>query len=147
MKLDMTFEQYETMYKRASKNSAGIQNCVKAFVIGGGICMLGQALSDAYSALGLSQKTASAAVSMTLIALSVLLTALGIYSRIAKHGGAGTLVPITGFANAVCAPAIEFRTEGLVTGLGVKLFTIAGPVILYGSLASVIIGAVYYIIT
>ena len=109
--------------------------------------MLGQALNDAYSALGLSEKTASAAVSMTLIALSVLLTALGLYSRIAKHGGAGTLVPITGFANAVCAPAIEYRTEGLVTGLGVKLFTIAGPVILYGSLASVIIGAVYYIIT
>ncbi|MBR6044121.1 MAG: SpoVA/SpoVAEb family sporulation membrane protein [Ruminococcus sp.] len=146
MKLDMTVSEYERMYRRASRNSETVHNCVKAFMIGGGICTLGQALSEGYSALGLGEKTVSAAVSLTLIALSVILTALGVYGRIAKHGGAGTLVPITGFANAVAAPAIEFRTEGLVTGLGVKLFSIAGPVILYGSLAGVTVGAVYCII-
>ena len=146
MKLDMTYEQYEKMYKRASRDSSSIQNCVKAFMIGGGICVIGQGFSELYGALGLSEKAAGAGVSLSLIALSVILTALGIYSRIAKHGGAGTLIPITGFANAVASPAIEFKTEGMITGLGVKIFSIAGPVILYGSLAGVIIGAVYYII-
>ena len=118
---------------------------IKAFLIGGSICTAGQALSELYSSLGLDEKSAAAWVSITLIFASVLLTAFGIYGRIAKHGGAGTLVPITGFANAVAAPAVEFKTEGFITGVGVKIFTIAGPVILYGTLASVIAGAVMYL--
>ncbi|MBR4554696.1 MAG: stage V sporulation protein AC [Ruminococcus sp.] len=142
----MTCEEYEKMYKRASKDSASAVNILKAFLIGGSICTLGQGLTAAYTAAGLGRETVSAAVSVTLIALSVLLTALGVYDRIAKHGGAGTLVPITGFANAVAAPAIEYKTEGLVTGVGVKIFTIAGPVILYGTLASLVWGIIYYFI-
>ena len=145
MKLDMSYEQYEKMYKKASKNSAGALNVLKAFLIGGSICLLGQALTEIYSRLGLEEKDAGTAVSITLILLSVLLTAAGIYDRIAKHGGAGTLVPITGFANAVAAPAVEFKTEGFVTGVGVKIFTIAGPVILYGTLASVAAGLIRFI--
>lgn len=146
MKINMTCEEYEKMYKRASKDSASAVNILKAFLIGGSICTLGQGLTAAYTAAGLGRETVSAAVSVTLIALSVLLTALGVYDRIAKHGGAGTLVPITGFANAVAAPAIEYKTEGLVTGVGVKIFTIAGPVILYGTLASLVWGIIYYFI-
>lgn len=143
MKLDMTYEQYERMYKRASRNSDCIHNAVKAFMIGGSICLLGEGLLKLYGYLGMSEKASGTAVSLSLIFLSVLLTAFGLYDKIAKHGGAGTLVPITGFANAVAAPAIEFKTEGLIAGLGVKIFTIAGPVILYGTLASAAVGAVW----
>lgn len=146
MKLDMTFEQYEHMYKQASRNSDCIHNAVKAFMIGGSICLLGEGLLKLYGYLGLSEKASGTAVSLSLIFLSVLMTALGLYDRIARHGGAGTLVPITGFANAVAAPAIEFKTEGLITGVGVKIFTIAGPVILYGTLASAFVGAVWLMI-
>ena len=146
MKINITYEQYEQMYKRASKNSASAVNTLKAFLIGGSICLLGQVLTGVFTGLGLEDRDAGTAVSITLIFLSVLLTALGIYDRLAKHGGAGTLVPITGFANAVAAPAIEFRTEGFVTGVGVKIFTIAGPVILYGTLASTVYGVILYLI-
>ena len=145
MKLDITYEQYEKMYKRASKNSESAVNVLKAFLIGGGICTLGELLLMGYTSLGLGEKEAGTSVSLSLIFLSVLLTALGIYDKLAKHGGAGTLVPITGFANSVCAPAMEFRTEGLITGIGAKIFVICGPVILYGTLASVIYGALYYL--
>ena len=146
MKINITYEQYEQMYKRASKNSASAVNTLKAFLIGGSICLLGQVLTGVFTGLGLEDRDAGTEVSITLIFLSVLLTALGIYDRLAKHGGAGTLVPITGFANAVAAPAIEFRTEGFVTGVGVKIFTIAGPVILYGTLASTVYGVILYLI-
>jgi stage V sporulation protein AC len=112
-------------------------------MIGGSICLLGEGLLKLYGYLGMSEKASGTAVSLSLIFLSVLLTAFGLYDKIAKHGGAGTLVPITGFANAVAAPAIEFKTEGLIAGLGVKIFTIAGPVILYGTLASAAVGAVW----
>ena len=145
MKINVTYEEYEKMYKKASKNSACALNMLKAFLIGGSICLLGQVLTGVYTGIGLEAKDAGTAVSITLILLSVLLTALGIYDRLARHGGAGTLVPITGFANAVAAPAIEFKTEGFVTGTGVKIFTIAGPVILFGTLASVIWGIIVYI--
>ena len=145
MKLDMSYEQYEKMYKKASKNSASALNVLKAFLIGGSICLLGQVLLSIYTGLGLDDTDAGTAVSLTLILISVLLTAAGIYDRIAKHGGAGTLVPITGFANAVAAPAVEFKTEGFVTGVGVKIFTIAGPVILYGTLAGTAVGLIRYI--
>lgn len=145
MKLDMTYEQYEQMYKKASRNSAGTRNAVKAFMIGGGICLIGEGILKLYGYLGVSAKAAATATSVSLVFLSVLFTALGLYDRLAKHGGAGTLVPITGFANAVAAPAVEFKTEGLVTGLGVKIFTIAGPVILYGTLASAVYGVILWI--
>ena len=140
MKINITYEQYEEMYKKASRNTVSRVNVLKAFLIGGSICMLGEILGELYGYAGLSEKETGIAVSVSLILISVVLTAFGLYDRIARHGGAGTLVPITGFANAVAAPAVEFRPEGLVTGVGVKIFTIAGPVILYGTLASVIYG-------
>ena len=118
---------------------------LKAFVVGGLICTLGQVFLNWYSNMGLGEKEAGTAVSMTLVALSALLTGLSLYDNIAKYAGAGTLVPITGFANAVAAPAVEFKTEGFVLGVGAKMFTIAGPVIVYGVSASVLYGFVYWI--
>ncbi|MBR1763941.1 MAG: SpoVA/SpoVAEb family sporulation membrane protein [Ruminococcus sp.] len=144
--VNVSKSQYEQMYKKASKNSNTPLNVIKAFCIGGAICALGQGIKNIYLYLGLSNDNASAAVSITLILLSAVLTALGIYEKIAKHGGAGTLVPITGFANSVVAPAIEFRTEGLVTGLGAKIFTVCGPVILYSTLAGFVYGIIYMFI-
>ena len=117
----------------------------KAFLFGGLICVIGQSLMDMYLYLGLSKDNASMSVSITLIFLSALLTGLGWYDSIAKHAGAGTLVPITGFANSVAAPALEFKTEGYILGLGAKIFIISGPVILYGTLASVLYGLIYYL--
>ena len=117
----------------------------KAFLLGGLICVIGQSLMDMYLYLGLSKDNASMSVSITLIFLSALLTGLGWYDRIAKHAGAGTLVPISGFANSVAAPALEFKTEGYILGLGAKIFIISGPVILYGTLASVLYGLIYYL--
>ncbi|MBP3633935.1 MAG: stage V sporulation protein AC [Oscillospiraceae bacterium] len=120
---------------------------LKAFVIGGLICTLGQLILNGYTALGLDTEKAGTATSITLVFLSALLTGLSLYDDIAKHAGAGTLVPITGFANAVVAPAMEFRAEGFVLGVAAKLFTIAGPVIVYGVSASVVYGLIYWITT
>lgn len=117
----------------------------KAFLFGGLICVIGQSLMDMYLYLGLSKDNASMSVSITLIFLSALLTGLGWYDRIAKHAGAGTLVPITGFANSVAAPALEFKTEGYILGLGAKIFIISSHIILYGTLASVLYGLIYYL--
>ena len=144
-KTGITKEHYKQMYTAADRGSKWYKNLPSAFIIGGLICLAGQLLATVYGRLGLSADTGAAAVSMTLIFISVLLTGLGLYEKIAKHAGAGTLVPITGFANSVCAPAMEFRTEGLITGIGAKIFVICGPVILYGTLASVIYGAFYYL--
>ena len=141
--MNISNEEYAEMIKPASKNSRWQSNTLKAFAIGGAICVLGQALTEIYTKVGMDAQKASAWCSVTLIALSVILTALGLYEKIAKHGGAGTLVPITGFANAVAAPAIEYKTEGYVTGVGTKIFSIAGPVILYGTAAGVIYGMIY----
>lgn len=116
-----------------------------AFLVGGLICAAGQALLDGYRALGLDERLAGTAVSVTLIAAAALLTGVGVFDRIAKRAGAGTLVPITGFANAVVSPAMEFRQEGLVTGTAAKLFTVAGPVLVYGISASVLYGLLLYI--
>ncbi len=118
-----------------------------AFAIGGGICVLGEALLNLYGMLGLSQDDAGALTSMSLIFLSALFTGLKLYDRIAQHAGAGTLVPITGFANSVVSPALDFKSEGYVLGLGAKMFVIAGPVIVYGISASIIYGVIYYITT
>ena len=135
------------MYKQASKGTKWYVTTPKAFFFGGLICLLGQSLLDLYRSLGLEQKTASLAVSVTLIFLSAFFTALGWYEKLAKHAGAGTLVPITGFANSVAAPALEFKTEGWILGLGAKIFIISGPVILYGTLASIAYGLIYYLLT
>ncbi len=144
MDIDLSKKQYSQIYKEASKGTKWWITVPKAFIFGGLICMLGQSLLDMYKAFGLQQKTASLAVSVTLIFLSALLTALGWYEKLAKHAGAGTLVPITGFANSVAAPALEFKTEGWVLGLGAKIFIISGPVILYGTLTSIVYGLIYY---
>lgn len=143
----MTNRQYDALIKQISPNSPAWKDCFNAFWIGGLICVLGQFLWNTYENLGIAAKQAPVAASMTLVALSALLTGLSLYDDIAKVAGAGTLVPITGFANSISAPAVEFQTEGMVLGVGAKMFTIAGPVIVYGLSASVIYGFVYWIWT
>lgn len=145
MDINLSKAQYSEMYKEASHGTKWWVIIPKAFLFGGLICVIGQSLMDMYLFLGLSKDNASMSVSITLIFLSALLTGLGWYDRIAKHAGAGTLVPITGFANSVAAPALEFKTEGYILGLGAKIFIISGPVILYGTLASVLYGLIYYL--
>ena len=137
-------KEYGEMVKKASPNSKSCIDIPCAFVIGGLICVIGQALTDFYSYLGFDDRTSAAWSTVTLVFLSALLTGLGVYEKIAKHGGAGTLVPVTGFANAVASPAVEFKSEGFILGLGAKIFNIAGPVILYGTAASVLYGLIYY---
>lgn len=138
-------EAYKRLADRLAPKSNTPLNCVKAFAVGGGICVLGQALKSLYLTLGAGEDPAALLSSVSLIFLSALLTGLGLYDDVAKHAGAGTLVPITGFANSVAAPAVEFKTEGWVTGLAVKVFTIAGPVIVYGTLASVAYGLIFWL--
>ena len=147
VKYGMTQRQYQQLVGEMAPKSPMLKNCTKAFIVGGLICTLGQLISNGYDALGLDEKSAATATSMTLVALSALLTGLSLYDNLAKHAGAGTLVPITGFANAVSAPAIEFKTEGFILGVGAKMFTIAGPVIVYGVSASVIYGLIYWLTT
>ena len=140
--MQMTNEEYARYVREKMPKSPLGKDMLKAFLIGGAICCVGQGFRTLYAALGADAEAAGSWCSVTMVFLGVLLTGLGVYDRIARHAGAGTLVPITGFANAVAAPALEFRTEGLVTGLAAKIFTIAGPVILYGVAASVVYGAV-----
>ncbi len=141
----MTEKEYAKLVKDMAPKSPIWRDCIGAFVIGGLICTLGQLILNGYEYLGLSQEDAGTATSMTLVALSALLTGLSLYDNIAKYAGAGTLVPITGFANSIAAPAVEFKTEGFILGVGAKMFTIAGPVIVYGTVASVIYGVIYWI--
>ena len=143
----MTQKEYGKLVKELSPKSPTWKDCLKAFVIGGLICTLGQVIMNVYKALELEEEAASTATSITLIFLSALLTGLSLYDNIAKHAGAGTLVPITGFANSIAAPAVEFKTEGFILGVGAKMFTIAGPVIVYGVSASVVYGLIYWITT
>ena len=138
---------YKKYAQGHAKSSDLLKDCSRAFVSGGLICAFAQLLHDLYSLPGASEKTASALVSVTLIFIAVLLTGFGKFDVVARFAGAGILVPITGFANSVVAPAIDTKAEGLVTGIGAKIFTVAGPVILYGTLASVIWGVVYYLIS
>ena len=138
--MDMTKEEYREYAKRRAPRSQVRRNALRAFLVGGAICCLGQLLIDLYTALGLGKDAAGTAASVSLVLLAALLTGLGVYDDLAKLGGAGTLVPITGFANAVAAPALEFKTEGLVAGTGAKMFVIAGPVLVYGVAASVLYG-------
>ena len=143
----MTEKEYEKLVQKAAPKSPIGKDCLNAFWIGGLICVLGQILTNTYGSIGLGKDAASTATSITLVALSALLTGLSLYDNLAKYGGAGTLVPITGFANAIAAPAVEFKTEGFILGVGAKLFTIAGPVIVYGLSASVMYGFIYWLWT
>jgi len=140
--MEISKQDYQKFVQTRAKSSPIVKNCLLAFVIGGGICVLGQAIMDGWSALGLDQTDAGTATSISLVFLSILLTGLNLYNKIARFGGAGTLVPITGFANAVASPAIDFKSEGLVTGMAAKMFTVAGPVIVFGVTASVIYGVI-----
>lgn len=138
-------KEYSQLVKQASPNSKTCLNMFKAFISGGAICCIGQAIMNGWKSTGLGEQDAGSATSITLVFIGVLLTALNLYDKMAKFSGAGTLVPITGFANSVAAPAIEFKTEGFVTGLAVKMFTIAGPVIVYGISASIVYGIILWI--
>ena len=143
----MSNQEYGKYVSGKAKPSPLWKDCLRAFCVGGLICTIGQGLRNAYQGAGLNQEDAGTLVSVTLIFLSALLTGLGWFDNIAKHAGAGTLVPITGFANAMVAPALEFKSEGLVLGTGARLFTVAGPVLVYGISASVIYGVVLWIVS
>ena len=143
----MTQKQYAKLVQQISPNSPVGKDCLMAFLVGGLICLLGQCCITLYTSLGLPKEDAGTAASMSLVALSALLTGLSLYDDLAKAAGAGTLVPITGFANAIAAPAVEFKTEGFILGVGAKMFTIAGPVIVYGLSASVVYGLIYWLCT
>ena len=142
----MTPQEYDKMLKESSPPTRSGRTLPVAFTVGGFICVVGQALTDCYLSLGLGQEAAGSWCSVTLIFLSVVTTGLGWYQRLAKYAGAGTLVPITGFANAVVSAAIEFKAEGRVPGTGAKMFLIAGPVIVYGTLAAVVYGVVLWLL-
>ena len=139
-------QSYDAMVKKASPNSPILSNCIKAFVSGGLICVLGQALLMLYTKKGISETDAALWVSITLIGISAVLTAFGLYEKLGKFCGAGTIVPITGFANSVVSPAIEFKKEGMVFSMAAKMFIVAGPVIVYGTLTSMAVGLIYYLV-
>ena len=140
----MDKQKYGQKVKSASPDSPIGKNCLWAFLVGGTICLLGEGLFALYGFLGADEQTAPALVSITLIALTAALTGLGVFDNIARHAGAGTMVPITGFANSVVSPAVEFSTECRIPGTAVKMFTIAGPVIVYGCSAASLYGFIYY---
>lgn len=139
-------KEYNELVKQKSPNSDIIKDTILAFVIGGVFCTVGQLISFAWENLDLSKEDTSALTSATMIFLGALLTGIGIYDNIARYGGGGTLVPITGFANSIVSPAIEYQTEGYILGVGAKMFTIAGPVLVYGISASIIYGLIYYFV-
>lgn len=143
----MTEKEYGKLVEEISPKSPIGKDCLGAFAVGGSICTIGQFFINYYTKLGLDKDTAGTAASMTLVVISAILTGLSLYDNIAKFAGAGTLVPITGFANSIAAPAVEFKTEGFILGVGAKMFTIAGPVIVYGLSASVVYGFIYWITT
>ena len=145
--MNISNQEYGELAKRVSPPSSMAKTIPMAFLIGGAICTLGEALLNMYAALGFSQDDAGALTSISLIFLSALLTGFKLYDRIAQVAGAGTLVPITGFANSIVSPALEFKSEGYVLGLGAKMFVIAGPVLVYGISASIVYGIIYYIQT
>lgn len=145
--MKMSKREYAQYVKEMSPNSPFWKDVLLAFLIGGAICTVGQAVLNGFTAMGLDEQQAGTATSITMVFFSAVLTALSLYDNLAKHAGAGTLVPITGFANAVVSPAIEFKTEGFILGVGAKMFVIAGPVIVYGVAASVVYGVIYWITT
>ena len=144
--MSTTDKEYDRMAKKASPPSPKILNCIKAFIFGGGICTFGQFLNWGFEKLGFSENYVKALTPSVLIIIAAILTGVGVFDRIAKHAGAGTIVPITGFANSVVSPALEFKTEGLVMGTGANIFKIAGPVIAYGIFSAVIYGLIAYLL-
>ncbi len=145
--MNMNSKEYSAYVKKMGPKSPIWKDCFNAFWIGGLICVLGQLIQNGYAAAGLDKTDAGTATSMSLVVLSILLTGFSVYDNLAKVAGAGTLVPITGFANSIAAPAIEFRSEGIITGTCVKLFSIAGPVLVFGISASAIYGFIYWLST
>ena len=146
--MNMTKETYKKYADSRAPNSPVVKDCLRAFLVGGLICSIGQALTDIYTKLcGMEKQDAGTLTAATLVLAAAILTGLGVFDRIAKFAGAGTLVPITGFANAVVSPAIDSKSEGLILGVGAKIFTVAGPVLLYGTLAGTAYGVVYWITT
>lgn len=143
--MSTTDKEYDKMAKKASPNSPKLKNCIKAFLIGGLICAFGQLLNYFFEKMGLNEDEVKAMIPTVLIVITAILTGIGVFDKIAKHAGAGTIVPITGFANSVVSPALEFKSEGYVMGVGANLFKIAGPVIAYGTFAAVIYGIICYI--
>ncbi|HBR31269.1 MAG: SpoVA/SpoVAEb family sporulation membrane protein [Eubacteriales bacterium] len=144
--MHMNKKEYIEYAGNRAKKSNSVVNCIKAFIFGGFICCLGQGFRDLYVFLGEEELVASTLSSVTLIFLAGLFTGIGWFDKIAKHAGAGTLVPITGFSNAVTAPAIDAKSEGFITGVASQMFVIAGPVIVYGTVASIIYGIIYFFI-
>ncbi len=144
--MNISDKQYGEMVKKASPGSPMLIDCVKAFLIGGGICCFGQLLFYIYGKAGMNTDESRTLVSVTLIVLTSVLTGIGVFDKIAKHAGAGTVVPITGFANSVVSSALEFKSEGFVMGTGASIFKIAGPVILYGTTAASLYGLIYFIV-
>ena len=140
--MKLSRQEYQKLYEKASPPSPSYKNVPMAFVVGGLLCVLGQGFRTLYQKAGLSEQGVAAAGAISMVAVGVVLTALGIYDKIAKRAGAGTLVPITGFANSVASPALEFKTEGMVLGTCVRMFTIAGPVLVLGISASVLYGLI-----
>ncbi len=146
MNINSTDKQYSKYVKEVMPKSKVLKNMCFAFVIGGIICVIGQGLKEFFLSLGLADKDASTWVSATLIFFGAFLTGIGVYDKIAVYAGGGTIVPITGFANSIVSPAMEFKSEGIVLGLCVKMFSVAGPVIVFGTLISVVLGVIYAII-
>ena len=144
--MKITKQEYSKMTEKASPGTTSVKNSIMAFLFGGGICTIGQVLVNLYMQTGLDLKSARTAVSISLIGIAAILTALKVYDNIAKHAGAGTLVPITGFANSIVSPAMEYKSEGFIMGIGAKMFVIAGPVLVYGITASVIYGVILFIL-
>ena len=147
MLMKYTQDEYEKYVEQKSPKSKLGRNMIRAFVVGGTICVIGQFISNYYKSVGFDSDTVAAMTSITLVFIGVLLTAIDIYDDIGKFAGAGSIVPITGFANSIASPAIEYKAEGLILGVGAKMFVIAGPVLVYGISSSVIIGIIYYFFT
>ena len=143
--MDMTPKEYQDYVAKKAKKSPIVKDTALAFLIGGAICTLGQGIMELWTAAGLDKESAGTRTSVSLVFLSVLLTGLNLYNKIGRFGGAGTLVPITGFANAVVSPAIDFKSEGFITGMAAKMFVVAGPVIVFGTVASVIYGVLLFL--
>ena len=139
----MNKEDYQKVVEDKQPNSPIIKNCFNAFWVGGLVCAIGQVLFEFFKQRGLEEKLCYTSVSMSLIFLSAFLTALNVFNRIGKFAGAGSLIPITGFANSIVSPAMEYKSEGYVMGVGAKMFTVAGPVLVYGISASIIVGLIY----
>ncbi len=144
---NLTKKEYDLLTKQKSPPSPSLSNCIRAFLVGGAVCCFGQLLLNLYIGFGIDAELSGSLVSVTLVFITAMLTAAHLYDNYARFAGAGSLVPITGFANAVASPAVEFKSEGFILGVGANMFKIAGPVIVYGTVASVVYGIIYWVTT